>query len=106
MPGPLCVQLEGVAPPESPELAAFLAGALRAAFFLAGAFFSALFLAALFFAVLFLAAAFLAGLGVGLWKDLNDIRKSWVEERHFKPALSKEEVRAKVDQWEAACAKL
>jgi len=36
-----------------------------------------------------LGAAFLAGLGVGLWKDQEEIRKSWKQERAFFPVLTK-----------------
>lgn len=49
-----------------------------------------------------LGAAFLAGLGVGLWKDMEEIRKNWKEEGRFSPTLTQEEVQGKVDQWQAA----
>ena len=52
-----------------------------------------------------LGAAFLAGLGVGVWKDLNDIRKSWKEERRFTPKISKKEVEEKVAIWRQTVAK-
>lgn len=53
-----------------------------------------------------LGAAFLAGLGVGLWKDLNDIRKSWKEDCCFRPQMSKKEVEVKVAAWRQAIAKV
>lgn len=49
-----------------------------------------------------LGAAFLAGLGVGIWKDLNDIRKSWKEERRFVPQVPKTEVAQRVSSWRRA----
>ena len=52
-----------------------------------------------------LGAAFLAGLGVGIWKDLNDIRKSWKEERKFVPQMPKKEVEDKIKNWRAAISK-
>lgn len=52
-----------------------------------------------------LGAAFLAGLGVGMWKGLNDIRKSWKEEHRFNPKMSKREVEARVAHWRQAVAK-
>ena len=52
-------------------------------------------------------AAYLAGLGVGYWKDLDDIRKNWAVDREFDPAISEEETAAKVKGWKkaVACAK-
>ena len=52
-------------------------------------------------------AAYLAGLGVGYWKDLDDIRKNWAVDRAFDPAISEEETAAKVKGWKkaVACAK-
>lgn len=52
-----------------------------------------------------LGAAFLAGLGVGIWKDLNDIRRSWKEEKRFVPKMDMKEVTSKVSLWRAAVAK-
>lgn len=49
-----------------------------------------------------LGAAFLAGLGVGIWKDLNDIRKSWKEERLFTPQMPGTEVMQRVSSWRRA----
>lgn len=36
-----------------------------------------------------LGAAFLAGLSVGIWKDQEEIRSSWKEDKTFNPAFSK-----------------
>ena len=49
-------------------------------------------------------AAYLAGLGVGYWKDLDDIRKNWAVDREFDPAISEEETAAKVKGWKKAVA--
>lgn len=49
-----------------------------------------------------LGAAFLAGLAVGLWKDLNDVRKSWREEKRFQPKMKPQEVKDLVIKWQSA----
>jgi glycerol kinase len=38
-----------------------------------------------------LGAAYLAGLSVGLWKDREQIRSQWQEERRFEPRMEREE---------------
>ena len=52
-------------------------------------------------------AAYLAGLAVGYWKDLEDIRKNWAVDRVFQPGITEEETAAKVKGWKkaVACAK-
>jgi len=35
-----------------------------------------------------LGAAYLAGLGVGLWKGLDDVAKRWRSDRTFEPRMS------------------
>ena len=47
-------------------------------------------------------AAYLAGLAVGYWKDLEDIRKNWAVDREFEPAISSEETAQKVKGWKKA----
>ena len=37
-------------------------------------------------------AAYLAGLGIGHWKNLNDIREIWRKESEFKPSQNKKAV--------------
>ena len=49
-----------------------------------------------------LGAAFLAGLGVGYWGNLSEIRKVWGVERSFKPELSPAGRRRKLEEWHAA----
>ena len=52
-------------------------------------------------------AAYLAGLAVGYWKDLEDIRRNWAVDREFLPQITASETDAKVKGWKkaVACAK-
>ena len=52
-------------------------------------------------------AAYLAGLAVGYWKDLEDIRRNWAVDREFLPQITASETDAKVRGWKkaVACAK-
>jgi len=52
-------------------------------------------------------AAYLAGLAVGYWQTMEDIRKNWSADRHFQPTISPEARDAKVSGWKkaVACAK-
>ncbi|HEU4614013.1 MAG TPA: FGGY-family carbohydrate kinase, partial [Kofleriaceae bacterium] len=52
-----------------------------------------------------LGAAFLAGLGTGVWKDLDTVRATWREQRRFKPAADRAWVKAHLARWDAAVAK-
>ncbi len=49
-----------------------------------------------------LGAAFMAGLGVGFWKNLKEIKKVWKKEKEFIPALSAEERKARIEAWHQA----
>ncbi len=49
-----------------------------------------------------LGAAYLAGLAVGYWKNLDDIRSNWASERIFSPAISAEENAEKLRGWQKA----
>jgi len=49
-------------------------------------------------------AAYLAGLAVGYWKDLDDIRKNWTVDREFDPGISEEETLKRVKGWKKAVA--
>ena len=53
-------------------------------------------------------AAYLAGLAVGYWKDLEDIRKNWAVDREFTPGISEEDTAIRVKGWKkaVACAKM
>ena len=49
-----------------------------------------------------LGAAFLAGYGTRLWKDLDEIRASWREERRFHPQMPQEEIDRHLERWRNA----
>jgi glycerol kinase len=52
-----------------------------------------------------LGAAFLAGLGAGVWKSKDEIRRTWREQRRFKPTADRASVEAHLARWNAAVAK-
>ncbi|VEU59498.1 glycerol kinase GlpK [Mesomycoplasma neurolyticum] len=47
-------------------------------------------------------ASYLAGLAVGYWKDINEIKKIAEIDRQFKPSLPKEEVTKLLKGWDSA----
>ena len=49
-------------------------------------------------------AAYLAGLAVGYWKDLADIRSNWAVDREFEPQISQSETQQRVKGWKKAVA--
>ena len=49
-----------------------------------------------------LGAAYLAGLAVGYWKDIDEIRMQWQVERTFTPELDEDKVRQELDGWHDA----
>lgn len=49
-----------------------------------------------------LGAAYLAGLGVGYWKDLSEIRRNWGVSHAYSPKASKEEATEKLEGWQKA----
>lgn len=53
-----------------------------------------------------LGAAYLAGLGIGFWNRLSDIRKVWSVEKEFTPQLSTRSRRAKLAAWSQAVARV
>lgn len=46
-----------------------------------------------------LGVGFMAGLGLGIWKNLEDLKKIWKTSRTFKPTLSKKKVQERVLSW-------
>jgi glycerol kinase len=52
-----------------------------------------------------LGAAFLAGLGTGVWKDLDTVRATWREQRRFKPTTDRAWVKEHLARWDTAVAK-
>ena len=49
-----------------------------------------------------LGAGFLAGLGVGYWKDLDEIQSLWQEEHEFEPSLPEAEALKRKKTWKKA----
>ena len=49
-------------------------------------------------------AAYLAGLAVGYWKNLEDIRKNWSVDRRFEPKISASDRESRIEGWKKAVA--
>ncbi len=49
-----------------------------------------------------LGVAYLAGLGVGFWKDLEEVSHCWVRERRYEPSMPGEERDLRCRQWHRA----
>ena len=49
-----------------------------------------------------LGASYLAGLAVGFWSSLDELKAQWKAERAFRPAASQESVNAAVKGWQDA----
>ena len=49
-------------------------------------------------------AAYLAGLAVGFWKDLDDIRANWTVDRSFLPQISQDLRKERIAGWQKAVA--
>ena len=47
-------------------------------------------------------AAYLAGLAVGYWNDLDEIRRNWAVDRNFTPKITLEEREKRVKGWKKA----
>ncbi len=52
-----------------------------------------------------LGAAFLAGLGVGVWRDLDQIKKTWREAKRFRPTTDRAWVTEHLARWDVAVTK-
>ena len=52
-----------------------------------------------------LGAAYLAGIAVGFWEGIDDVKQQWKAERVFKPEASKEQVAAAKAGWADAIAR-
>jgi glycerol kinase len=50
-------------------------------------------------------AAFLAGLGIGIWKDFDDIAAAWKKDRAFEPQMSAEDRSQVLKRWREAVQK-
>ena len=49
-------------------------------------------------------AAYLAGLAVGYWKDMDEIRKNWAVDRTFSPEINDEQRKERLKGWQKAVA--
>ncbi len=49
-----------------------------------------------------LGAAYMAGLAVGYWKDIDDIRSQWQVDRKFTPSADRDKVAHQLDGWHDA----
>ncbi|HKL66319.1 MAG TPA: FGGY-family carbohydrate kinase, partial [Bacteroidales bacterium] len=49
-----------------------------------------------------LGAAYLAGLAVGFWDSIEELKKQWVAERYFSPSMSDDKVQEHIDGWQKA----
>jgi len=49
-----------------------------------------------------LGAAYLAGLGVGFWNGLGEVKKIWALENEFKPVMKTKDQKNKLQQWHRA----
>ncbi len=49
-----------------------------------------------------LGAAYLAGLAVGYWKDIDEIKQQWQVEQSFKPVLDEDKVTREIEGWHDA----
>jgi glycerol kinase len=49
-----------------------------------------------------LGSAYAAGLAVGYWDDLDELRKNWRVDREFEPEMDDAEADAKYDRWAEA----
>jgi glycerol kinase len=52
-----------------------------------------------------LGAAFLAGLGTGVWKDQDQVKQTWREQRRFRPTADRARVAEHLARWDAAVLK-
>jgi glycerol kinase len=49
-----------------------------------------------------LGAAYLAGLAIGFWKDLDEIKAYWKQDRAFKPEMTVAQMQKKTNAWKKA----
>ncbi len=52
-----------------------------------------------------LGAAYLAGLGVGIWKNQNEIQKIWKIDQEFKSEMSSKARQLRLEAWKRAALK-
>jgi glycerol kinase len=49
-----------------------------------------------------LGAAYAAGLAVGMWKEVDDLRENWVEDKRWKPSMDAKQRETKYRHWKKA----
>ena len=49
-----------------------------------------------------LGAAYLAGLAVGFWKDIDTLKKQWIQEKAFEPELEESRAEQLLAGWHKA----
>jgi glycerol kinase len=49
-----------------------------------------------------LGAAYLAGLGIGFWNSIDEIKKQWQVDRVFSPQIKAEEMTSLIKEWNRA----
>jgi glycerol kinase len=52
-----------------------------------------------------LGAAYAAGLAVGFWADLDDLRKNWQEDSRWEPSMDEDERERQLRNWKKAVTK-
>jgi glycerol kinase len=53
-----------------------------------------------------LGAAYLAGLAVGFWSGLEELRSRWAVDRVFEPQMSRDEATARMERWKRTVARV
>lgn len=53
-----------------------------------------------------LGAAYMAGLAVGFWKDIDEIRAQWKVEREFEPEADRQTVKREIEGWHDAVSRV
>jgi glycerol kinase len=49
-----------------------------------------------------LGAAYAAGLAVGFWKEVEDLRENWLEDKRWEPQMDRSEVEKEYKFWKKA----
>jgi glycerol kinase len=49
-----------------------------------------------------LGAAYAAGLATGFWKEVNDLRQNWLEDKRWEPSMDQAEVDKEYKFWKKA----
>jgi glycerol kinase len=52
-----------------------------------------------------LGAAYMAGLAIGYWDGIDELKKHWRPERTFSPGMDRETARTHISNWQQALKK-